>query len=107
MPIVAEATYRYNLTALGLVSAAWEVNMPPGNVYAKVALNGYFEYSRSSDRSASISIKSIKKKSSDGVITQVDINSNSAYDPQMTNITVALFGYDVAISGIVIVDYWG
>lgn len=94
-------------------TATYEFNVCPTNVYAKVALNFYVEYTRGSTdtppydgQHAGITIKTIRRQRSDGVIVQEDINSNGVYKEKMTNVTIQLYGRDTYIHGILVIEYW-
>ena len=108
MPIVGEQTYLVihdHGGNPGPVDRTHELNMAPSNVFAKVAL---FEAIGDGDWHI-LRIKSIKHKRSDGIIEQVDINSNAGI--RSTNdkyYSVYLPpGRRMTFGGILILEYWG
>lgn len=114
MTIVGEVSFDYFHDAQGAHSATYEINFGLRNVYAKVALSSYVEYVRTSGNTppydaqfSVIRIKSIKRKRSDGLIEQVDVESNGVYEPNLNSLTLFLYGHDTLFNAIVIIEYWG
>ena len=114
MPIVAEQTFRIHHVATGWQGATYEINMSPGNVFAKIALNLIYEHTRTRDdvppydsQHTDFKIARIKRKRSDGVIEWIDIWSNGAYDPNMLGILISTYAADTEWYGILILEYWG